>query len=401
MTALFSGTPAARATAVRHPAAVPAIAAAACAIAVAACGSAPGPAAARPPAPVSLPLATSLAAGPITWAVVPMGTAAPGPDQFWELVTRPAGGTRWTLGTPPAVATNGAIAAAAGPGGALVAGVHPSQALDFSPVTSTGDGGRTWSPAAPDPGLARVPDALAAAPQGGRLVALDQGRAGPAVAVQARSVTAGSWSVLARAAAVAATPAGRACGVTGLTAIAFSPEGVPVLGADCSRTGTAGIFAGQAGTWQAAGPALPAALRRGPVRVLRLTRAGGRLTALLQAGGDLVAAWTASGRAWTVSAPLPLPGRTVASSSFGADGAVAVELGGRRAALLAGPGGSWQRLPALPAAPHVTLALPPGGAVTALATDRSVLTVWQLARGGPGWTRVQVTTVPIQYGTSS
>jgi hypothetical protein len=375
--------------------------------ALAGCGSAARPAAARPAAPAAPPLATSLAAGPVTWAVVPMGAAAPGPNQFWQLFLRPAGGGRWVLATPPDVATNGALAAAPAAGQALTAGVRPTLSLDFSPVTATADGGRNWSAGTPDPGLARVPDALAAAPHGAGLIALDQGRGGPATAAAASSATAPAWSALTTAKALAGTAAGRACGLAALTAAAFSPAGVPALGGTCRQPGVAGIFTRQSGTWRAAGPALPAALDGESIRVLRLTRTGSRLTALLAAGtgraASLVAAWTAGGRSWTVSPPLPLAGAAVLSSSFGGDGAAAVTLSGRRSAMVAGPGAAWQALPALPAAPSVTLALPAGGAVTALATDRSVLTVWQLARpaGGPAWTKAQTTIVPIQYGSST
>jgi hypothetical protein len=371
--------------------------------ALAGCGSAARPAAARPAAAVSLPLATSLTAGPVTWAVVPMGSAAPGPNQFWQLFLLAAGATRWALETPPEIATNGALAAAPAAGPALVAGVHSTLGLAFSPVTATADGGRTWSAGTPDPGLARVPDALAAAPDGTGLIALDQGRAGGSAAATASSAKASSWSPLTTTRKLAATPAGRACGLTALTAAAFSPAGTPALGGTCRHPGVAGIFTEQSGTWLAAGPALPAALHGATIQVLRLTRTGSRLTALLQAGtgraASLAAAWTADGRAWTVSPPLPLDGAAVLSSSFGGNGAAAVALAGRRAAMLAGPGGSWQPLPELPAAPHVTLALPAGGPVMALATDRSVLTVWRLAASA--WTRSQTTTVPIQYGSSS
>ena len=96
----------------------------------------------------------------------------------------PAGGRQWKLATPPDVATNGAFAVSVTGAQSLAAGVRPSQLLRFSPVTSTANGGRTWQAGPPDPGLAEVPDALAAAPQGGQLLALDrtgrveQGRTG-------------------------------------------------------------------------------------------------------------------------------------------------------------------------------------------------------------------------------
>jgi hypothetical protein len=405
-----------RGTSIRRGVAVIAVAAAGGA-GLAGCGGRPGPAAARPAGPGSLPLAISGPDGAMTWAVIPMGSAAPGPGQVWELVTL-AGGSRWTVATPPAVTTSGAIAVTAGRGGSLLAAIRPRQALRFSPVTGTADGGRTWVPGNPAPGLAAVPDALAAAPDGRELIAL---AGDPAIAVQSRwpasgggLVPAGQWTALAGRTSLAAAPAGRACGVTALTAAAFSPAGRPVLGADCRRPGVAGILAGPPGGWQLAGPPLPAGLRGRRIRVLRLTLAAGRLTALLQAGAGpaavLVAAWTADGRAWTVSAPLPLRGAAVSSTSFGGDGTAAVELGGRRAMLVPGPvaarppagpapaGRAWRRLPALPAAPHVTLAVPGGAAVMALATDGGVLTVWQLSRGGGGWIRVQRVVVPVPDG---
>jgi hypothetical protein len=144
------------------------------------------------------------------------------------------------------------------------------------------------------------------------------------------------------------------------------------------------------------------------VRVIRLTRTGGRLTALLQAGAgrsaSLLTAWMAGGR-WTVSASLRLTGRAVASSSFGSDGAVAVALAGGRGEVLAGPGSSWQALPALPPGRTVTLALPDGGGVDALAADGGLLTAWRIPgpaiASGATWVKAQQLKVPIQYGSSS
>jgi hypothetical protein len=413
----------------------------AAALAVAGCGTTPAPVASPPPAPGSLSLATSLSSGPVTWAVVPMGAATAGPEQFWELFARPAAATRWSLETPPDAATNGAIAVAVpgtAAGQSLIAGIRPSQALEFSPVTSTSDGGRTWTPGSPEPGLADVPDALAAPPAGGPLLALGRdGRAELGGAAGGTGLT--STSTL------AATPAGRACGLRELTAVAYFPAspaalaGLPLVAGDCTRPGVTGIFArpaGAGGTWQAAGPPVPAALHGSVIRVLRLTRSGDRLTALLLAGTGraavLLAAWT-GGASWTVSAALRVPAG-VTSSSLGADGTIAVTLGGGGAALLpaagspaspgtaiapatagtsgtasasgtadaaagAGRAPAWQSLPALPSAPHVTLALPAPGVVQALATNNTVLTVWQL--GAAGWTRVQRTTVPIQFGSST
>jgi hypothetical protein len=112
----------------------------------------------------------------------------------------------------------------------------------------------------------------------------------------------------------------------------------------------------------------------------------------------------ADGR-WTLSAALPGTGAAL-SSSLGADGAAAVELAGRRAEFLPGPGTAWQALPRLPRGRAVTLALPASGGVDALAASGRVLTAWRLhatrsALSAGQWTRIQTTKVPIQYGSSS
>ena len=54
---------------------------------------------------------------------------------------------------------------------------------------------------------------------------------------------------------MARTAAGRACGLTGLTAAAFSSAGAPMLAASCSRPGTVGIFGDTGSGWFPAGPA--------------------------------------------------------------------------------------------------------------------------------------------------
>jgi hypothetical protein len=380
----------------------PARRAAACAaIAVLAggCGSVAAGAPAPAGAPLSLPLATSLSAGQTTWAVIPMG-AASGSNLFWQLFKLPAAGTSWALATPPDVATNGAIALGVQAGQSLVAGIHPSLLLDFSPITSTPNGGRTWSVGAPGPGLANVPDALATGPRGGQLIALD--RSGSAAL--SRGGTSG-WTTLISTRGLAATAAGRACQLTGLTAAAFEPSGPPVLGGSCAHPGVAGVFADQGGTWHAAGPPLPGSLRGRTIQVLRLIRTASRLTAVLRAGTGraaiLLAAWT-TGSMWTLSAPLPLRGRPVVSSSFGSAGGTVVVLSGGRGELLAGPGASWQQLPQLPPGRTVTLALPAGGGVDALAATGSSLMVWRLPSGqnGATWSKTQQVKVPIQYGSS-
>jgi hypothetical protein len=391
----------------------------AAAVVAAGCGSTAQPSAAPARRPVSLPLATSLATGQTAWAVVPMGAAA-GPNLFWQLFVLPAHASRWSLASPPDVATNGAIALGVQGSRSLVAGIHPSLLLRFSPVTSTPDGGHTWSTGAPDPGLANVPDALATSPDGSRLIALDRDGSAEQASTRQSGNAQASWAALTTTKALSATPAGRGCRLTALTAAAFSPSGSPVLAGNCTRPGVAGIFTQASGTWRAAGPpssSLPAPMRQLKMQVLRLTRSGPRLTALLQAGtgptASLITAWANGGR-WTLSPHLRLAGLAVTSSSFGSNGAAAVTFTGQHGQYLAGPGASWRPLPAMPPGRTVILAIPAVGGVDVLATDGSTLTAWRLGgstsgggtaaatTAGPGnWVKTQTTKVPIQYGSSS
>jgi hypothetical protein len=204
----------------------------------------------------------------------------------------------------------------------------------------------------------------------------------------------------------AARPA-RACAPTGLTAVAYGLSGRPVVAARCGHRGAVGIFADQGGHWSVSGPALPGGpggLGGPRAEVVRLVRTGSRLTALVRvgsgAGARLVAGWQGADGRWTLSAALPEAGAML-SSSLGAGGGVVVELSGRRAEYLAGPGSgaAWQALPRLPQGRAVTLALTASGAVDALAAHVTVLTAWRLEGGR--WAQTQTIKVPIQYGSSS
>lgn len=382
-----------------RPAAALALAAAALA---AGCGSAApaasGPAAEAPPGGAPF-LATSLVTGAGTWAVVVMGGSVASHDNFWQLFARPAGSSTWQLVTPPGTADNGGLVLAAA-GGSLITGFRPSQYLTYTPLTLTRDAGRAWSSAGPlDAALANVPDALAAAPGTGTLLALT---ADGTAELAAPGYT--SWTTLATRRSLAATAAGRRCGLQDLTAAAFAPPGTPLLGGSCGRPGTTGIFAGTGGTWHAAGPALPAALAGQPVQVLRLTSTASSTVALLTAGtgpgASLLAGWYAGGRHWTLSPPLALHGAALTSASFGPGGSAAVITTTGRGQIITGAGSSWLPLPPLPPG-TATLAPGPGGAADALAVHGGTLTVWQHAPGGTAWAKAQVVNVPIPYGSSS
>ena len=336
-------------------------------------------------------MVTSVQTTGATWATVPMGATA-GPNEFWQLFTRPAGSPNWRLQTPPGIATNGALVLA-GAGAALTAGIRPSIDLTFSPVTSTSNGGKSWATSPPQTGLAGHPDALAAAADG-QLIALGQDNQ-----ISVLAPHGASWSVLTSGKSLS-TVAG--CGLTSVTAVAYTPAGTPLVAGACREAGTVGVLMKTASGWRLAGPSLPASLQGQPVQVLRLTRTSGGDVMVIQAGTSLVAGWSGDGSHWTLSGVLKTAGGGPASVAYGVKNQIAVALADGRAQTVTGPGQAWQSLPALPTGPAgrpVALALPAGGGTEALAAAAGTLTVWQLA--GSGWAKAQTIKVPIQYGSSS
>jgi hypothetical protein len=325
-----------------------------------------------------------------------MGGSAAQEDNFWELFVRPTGTSPWRLATPAGVADNGGLEAA-GTGGSLVAGFGPSQDLTFSPLAATSNDGATWSASGPvTPGLADTPDALASG-SGGQLIALTRGGT-----AELGTNTGTTWTRLASVQAIAATPAGHDCGLTGLTAATFVRSGVPMLAGGCSRPGTVGIFADHGGSWQEAGPAVPRPLAGENISVLRLTATGNGVVALLQAGSgasaSLIAAWPDAG-GWTLSAPLRIGASAILSTSSGPGQAVAVLLAGGHGETLSGPGSSWRALPRLPAS-AAALALGLGGRVDALTAHNGTFTDWRLGAGA-SWRLTQTIQVSLPYGSSS
>ena len=387
------------------------------------CGSQVAPATTPALQVQTAPLSTSLVTPQGTWAATVMGGSAAAENNFWQLFVRPAGASRWSLATPEGVADNGGLVATSGAGGSsLLVGFRPSQGLTFSPLATSSDTGRSWTPGLLDAGLADVPDAMAVAPSGQTLALLHDG--GIEAAATTGAAAAGQWSRLATLATLAASAPGRSCGLVAVNAVSFSQNNVPMAAGSCVRRGVAGVFADTGGRWQAAGPVLPAGFGGDQVQVLGLVRTGlanagggdtgGGNAALLLAGNDLLAAWSDGGR-WTVSAPVAAaagdepgdePGdeQGVRAAGFGADGSLWVLLGGDRAETVSGPGASWQALPPVPAGTQVlvpagTATLAPGsGGYDALAVSGSRLTVWQLT--GAAWARAQVINVPIDYGSS-
>jgi hypothetical protein len=364
--------------------------------ALAGCGSQSAPVTSPSLTVVTAPLSTSLVTAQGTWAVAVMGGSAASYNNFWQLFVRPAGATRWSLVTPEGVADNGGLVVTGGAAGtSLLVGFRPSQGLSFSPLAASSDAGKNWTPGLLDADLADVPDALAVGASGQVLALLHDGSIEDAPT--AAAATAGHWSQLTSLGALAASAPGRSCGLAGVEAVSFGVNGSPMAGGSCARRGVAGVFTESGGTWEAAGPSLPAAFGGDQVQVLGLASAPGGTAALMAAGPDLLAAWSGA-TGWTWSAPVAAG--TVTASGFGPGGSVWALLRGGRAEVIGGTGGAWRALPAVPARTQV-LAPGPGGGYDALAVSGSRLIVWRLGPNGAAWAQVQAMIVPIEYGSSS
>lgn len=348
------------------------------------------------------------------WAVVAMGHLGTASDTFWQVLFRPHGSTRWTLVTPPGVASNGGLSAAPSPGptGPLVVGFEPSALLAYSPVARTTDEGRAWSAGVLPSGLLDVADALAAG-EGGGVLALVRSSGGTLLRSEG-SLT--RWAPVVTEHRLAASAAGRACGVMGLSAVAES-GGVPELGADCSVRGVVGLFSDESGTWTATGPRIPSEAGR-TMDVLRLTGGPGGTESLVEArsraGAWLVAMWReGTSSPWSFSAPVRIDGRVLAAGSGeGQAMDVVTGRGWRATGLLSvtGPGARWRSLGAPPDGTEVVVdgsggSGAAGGAsgsgTVALAVSGSTLSVLRSDPATGRWQRTSRVHVPIEYGSST
>ena len=249
------------------------------ALSAALAGCSAGNAAGAPAAPAAQPLSLtmSLATPAATWAVVRTGGREAG-GKFWQLLVRPQASSTWRLVTPPGVADDGGLAIATEGSSGLVVGFLPSQLLKFTPRAITTDGGAHWSQGLLPASLTPSPGALAALPDSRLLAATSKG-----VEESARAAT--GWSLLVSLRTLAATPAGRECGLVRLTAVAAVSSGAVLAGGQCARRGIAVVFEQAAGGWQSATLKLTKALGRQPAEVVRLTGAAPSAPSVLLAIG--------------------------------------------------------------------------------------------------------------------
>ncbi len=366
-----------------------------------ACGSDSGGGNDSATKPLSTPLATSLPSATGSWALLPAG-ASSGEEHFWELLHRGAGSSPWTLVTPPGVQDNGGLAIAAA-GGTLLAGFLPSYNLHFSPLALTTDGGATWTPALLPSALTSVPDSLALSSSGPGYALLAKG--GGEI-VQSNTPGGGEWRTLTAARALATLPVAHSCGLASIDAIAStSPEGV-LAGGACNQAGQIGEYAYAHGSWRAAAPPTPAALRDDSSRVVLLASTGARTLTLVDflstSQNTLLAAWsTDDGHRWAESPPLVLGAREdlIAAGPAPQDRTfllVSTPHGNRLR--IGAPATPWRATPRPPAG-TATVALSDTGEIDALAVHVYTIVEWRLA-GTPGaWHRVG--TLPVTVSAAS
>jgi hypothetical protein len=356
------------------------------------------------PPQVPTPLATSVENSSGSWAAIAMGRLDQPLNTFWQLFFRPKGGSRWSdVVEGTAVATNGGLVLATPEGGPLLVGILPSNLLHFSPLLSTADGGRTFTPELLlMNGLAARPNALAESANGHDLALVESG-----TNTQVLQTAPGlnSWQAVASEAHLESSAAGRSCGLVSITGVA-EVANQPVLGATCQQRGAVGILAMRNASWQLVGPKLPHSLDPERVEVLGLREAGGGLATLLAVSDGsettILGAWANDGLThWTISSAIRLGGgdRVV---SFGPSAGLgwfvlAARPSGSRSLEVLASTGSWTLLPT-PPAQAATASFGPANSVDVFGVSGTLMTDWRLVSSR--WTKSQVINVPIQYGSS-
>lgn len=354
-------------------------------------------------APATASLATSLATAGGTWADMPMGELGQPANTFWELFHQSGRTGRWSLVTPPGFADNGGIVTAV-VGTRFVVGFGTSQLIHFSPMASSGDGGSSWSPGVLDEPLTTVPDAISALGASGGVAAMV---GDPARAVDSGGSGLSRWSEAVSVKSIASSSAGRACGLTALTALAGGPMGELLLGGTCSRPDRVGIFEGSGHGWRLVTVELGTspAVASSVLRLRSVDNGDVALVALGSTTGVRILGLRLDRTLRLVeSVPLKLAaGERIISSAVSTNGGldVLVTADGRLfGEVLAAGAHRWQQLPECPRDTAV-ISFDSRGGMDALVVDGNRFSAYVLAPRDTQWRRAEAINVPIQYGSSS
>jgi hypothetical protein len=342
------------------------------------------------PAP---PIATALESSGQTAVVVPMGDLADPLNTFWQLAVLEQG--RWSVVTPPNVATNGGIVAAFD-GRNLAAAVLPSQLLGLTPLAWTRDEGRTWTPEVLDEPVAVGPTAMAAS-IGSTSYAVTGGTEGGLVASSPGLAT---WRQLASNEELARA-LGAGCRLRGLTAVGITRDGQPIVGGVCDPGATElPLLLLEHGSWRRIGPPTTAP---GGATVLALDVVDGDLEALVDVGAGhattIEALTLRRGSArWQRRVLVATLRGTVASVALGPRSAVVVVRDGAGVEhAIEEVAGQVLALPQLPQGTEVVV--PGAGPPTAIVVHRSTFEAFD--RSGRTWRSVQRLAVTIPDGSSN
>jgi hypothetical protein len=355
---------------------------------------------------LAIPLTTSLGGGGRQWAAIPMGQPGSVADTFWELFYKAGPASHWAEVTPPGVADSGGLAIAGGgaSGSSLTVGFEPVLLLGFSPLAATADGGRSWSAGTLQGKLAPVVGAVAAGSNGAVLALVRDG--GGQLYYSPGGLA--QWSMVTTRAELAATPAGRQCSLTALTAVALV-GGADIAGGACAKPGVVGILTSQAGGWHLSGPQLPPAYRAGTTEVLRIdASSGGGLSVLVAvrtgSGAAVLALRRAPGsQSWSDSAAVALPyGADLESTGFdSADGDYLVlyrPVGGATTLSYSSSTAAWHTTRNLPAGTSAAV-FTATGSFDAITHSEFEFRSWTLSPQGT-WTVEQSVYVPVPLGSN-
>ncbi len=341
------------------------------------------------PRPVSLPLTASTTNAIQATTVLTVGDLSSSIERFSDVVVER--GTKWTVETPPGVATNGGIVMA-NFGPRLVTATLPSQLLRFTPLASTNDGA-TWVPGLFDGSIQRAPNALTQ--RRGITALLDaQGRLH-------ESLNGTSWHTVRLPKALQAAVLRQGPCRGRLVAVALTGAG-PVLGRSCS-----GAVRSSAVT--PTGTAMPTnAQSSTPRSTLRLeaTALGLREVVWLPKKHSVELHAITAGMAWHDSVVARATLEKVTATAVSMNGSVAVlgRIGDGSVLVQIGPTGVVTAFSSLPPNARAVVFSPSGTMQVLSVVDHvrrqiaSLVTVWNVA--GSKWMTTTSFGVQVPYGSS-
>ncbi len=339
--------------------------------------------------PVVLPLTASTTGAAQATTVLTVGNLSSPYDRFSNLVVER--GSKWTVETPPGVATNGGLVMASfGP--RLVTATIPSQLLRFTPLASTNDG-TTWTPGLFDGSIRSAPNALTQ--RRGVTALLDtQGRL-------LESTDGTHWRTVGLPRSLQKHVLGQRPCRGRLVAVALTSGG-PVFGRSCSGPVRSSVITPTAnGTSMSAVSATPRSTLR-----LEATSIGLRELVWLPKERSIELHSITAGTTWHDSVVAHARLNKVTATAVSINGAVAVlgREGSRSALVVIKPSGATSRYDTLPRNARAVVFSPSGTVQVLSVVDHvrreiaSLVTVWNLV--GERWVKATSFGVQVPYGSS-